>query len=544
MLTRLFLSLFLLLTAGFAAAQDSRNLQISKTGDKRVALVIGNSAYTQGPLTNPVNDARAIAAKVKGLGFEVIYRENMTTKQIGGTLREFRARLTPGAEALFFYAGHGLQVSGKNYLLAVDADILGEEDVPTQSIELSKVLEVMQNSKTRLNLVFLDACRNNPFSRRFRSTAAGLVKVDDAPSGTILSFATRPGGVADDGDGINGLYTQHLLEAMDEKGIPIEQSLKNVLRGVKKASKGKQEPWWEGGIEGNFFFIEGPVTVNMAVKPTAFDLAQIELSFWDSIKASQDRADFDEYLRQYPKGSFAGIAKNRIRQLGLIPIARKRVALVVGNSAYVAAQPLGSPVNDARAVAVKLRGLGFDVIERADITSQQIEPTLREFKQRLSPDSEALFYYAGLGFQLNGLNYLPAIDAVFRTENDVLSQSISVASVLELLEKSKTRINLVFLDACRNEPFSRRFRGVNHMMAIDKTEIGTIVSFSAQKGSVGTNCDGSNGIYAEHLLRAMDQKGIPIEQVLKNVVAGVKVATSGTQVPSWQGYIEGNFYFK
>jgi uncharacterized caspase-like protein len=219
----------------------------------RIALVIGNGAYKDSPLKNPVNDARAVAAKLKALGFEVILKENLIQKQIGATLREFRSRLAPGSEALFFYAGHGLQVNGVNYLPAVDADISAEEDVPNQSLSVSQLLELMDSQKTRLNLVFLDACRNNPFTRSFRAAGGGLAKISP-PSGTILSYATRPGNVAADGTGSHGLYTEYPLQAMDEPGVPIEQALKTVLGGVKKASSGKQEPWIEGGIEGNFYF--------------------------------------------------------------------------------------------------------------------------------------------------------------------------------------------------------------------------------------------------------------------------------------------------
>jgi formylglycine-generating enzyme required for sulfatase activity len=228
--------------------------QASSQAEVRVALVIGNSAYKDAPLKNPVNDARAMAAKLTHIGFEVVLRENLTQKQIGATLREFRSRLSPGAEALFFYAGHGLQVNGVNYLPAVDADISAEEDVPTQSIDLTKVLELMEAQKTRLNLVFLDACRNNPYTRGFRAAGGGLAKFTP-PSGTILSYATRPGSVAADGSGTHGLYTEHLLKAMDETGVIIEQALKKVLTAVKRASNGRQEPWIEGGIEGDFYFV-------------------------------------------------------------------------------------------------------------------------------------------------------------------------------------------------------------------------------------------------------------------------------------------------
>ena len=240
------------------AADPKRNLAVAKTAapatEARVALVIGNSSYRSAPLANPVNDARAISAKLRKLGFQVIERENLRQKQVGAVLREFRSKLKPGGVALFFYAGHGLQVKGVNYLPVVDADIASEEDVPTQSLDANKVLELMDEAKTRLNLVFMDACRNNPYARSFRSAADGLAKVN-APSGTIISFATRPGSVAADaGTGRNGLYTEHLLAAMDLPDTAIEQALKRVVSGVKRASKGRQEPWMEGSIEGDFYF--------------------------------------------------------------------------------------------------------------------------------------------------------------------------------------------------------------------------------------------------------------------------------------------------
>ena len=291
---------------------------LAQAAENRVALIVGNASYASSPLINPVNDARAMNTKLRSLGFKTVLRENLTQKQIGPALREFRANLTPGSEALFFYAGHGLQIKGVNYLPAVDADISAEEDVPTQSIDVNKILEIMEASKTRLNLVFLDACRNNPYSRSFRSQEGGLAKMN-APSGTIISFATRPGSVAADGEGSNGLYTEHLLKAIDEAGAPIEQVLKKVLVAVKKASRGKQEPWLEGGIEGEFYFI-GSAQIKSQVAPPAasVDPITIELAFWESIKSSQDLGDFEEYLRQYPQGRFAGLAKNRLKSTATV----------------------------------------------------------------------------------------------------------------------------------------------------------------------------------------------------------------------------------
>ena len=327
----------LLLPSAALAADPKRNLAVSKTAaaatEQRVALVIGNGAYKSAPLANPVNDARAISAKLRTLGFEVIERQNLTQKQVGGVLREFRSKLKPGGVALFFYAGHGLQVKGVNYLPTVDADIASEEDVPTQSLDANKVLDLMDEAKTRMNLVFLDACRNNPYARSFRSAADGLAKVN-APSGTILSFATRPGSVAADaGSGRNGLYTEHLLAAMDLPNQPIEQALKRVVSGVKQASKGRQEPWMEGSIEGDFYFKPGAAGAAPAVKPPTAAVRvqtpeEVEQELWNAVKASRDQRDLEDYLKQYPKGRFAPLAAQKLKALASAPAPSKPTTTV------------------------------------------------------------------------------------------------------------------------------------------------------------------------------------------------------------------------
>ena len=222
--------------------------------EQRFALVIGNSEYKVSPLKNPVNDSRDMANSLREYGFSVIERNNLTVKQIGSTLREFRSKLTPGSVALVFYAGHGIQIKGENYLPAVDADIVSEEDVPNQSLSTRQIMDVLADAKSRMNLVFLDACRDNPFARSFRSSSRGLGR-ESAPSGTLISFATRPGSTAADGDGRNGLYTSVLLQQIKNSDHqPIEQILKRLVTGVKTASKGQQEPWMEGSIEGDFCF--------------------------------------------------------------------------------------------------------------------------------------------------------------------------------------------------------------------------------------------------------------------------------------------------
>jgi formylglycine-generating enzyme required for sulfatase activity len=234
------------------------------------------------------------------------------SRGLGGN---FHWNTQPGAVALVFYAGHGVQIKGENYFPSVDAEISSEEDVPNQSISIKQIMDVLDESKTQLNLVFLDACRNNPFSRSFRSAEEGLARVT-APSGTLISYATRPGSVAADGSGRNGLYTSKLLKQLDSNQ-QIEQSLKMVVSEVKAASLGKQEPWMEGSIEGNFCFVVCGMDIP-AVPPqqpisAGLDSAAVELSFWDSIKSSTDPADFQAYLSKYPNGQFEVLARNRLK---------------------------------------------------------------------------------------------------------------------------------------------------------------------------------------------------------------------------------------
>jgi uncharacterized caspase-like protein len=289
----------------------------------RIALVIGNADYAESRLRNPVNDAKAIAAKLTDLGFQVLLRENLKQKQLGRIQRELRNAIRPGDDVVFFYAGHGLQIKGVNYLPVVDAEIEGEEDVPTQSINVNGILDLLEDAKAGIRLVFLDACRNNPFERRLRSYrgyGGGLAKIDDVATGSLISFATRPGSVADDGPGKNGLYTEYLLKRLGEADLPVEQMLKHVADDVEKASGGRQQPWIEGRIHGDFYFkpaakIAQPASRDSRAASETVDPTLIELRFWESIQSSSDPAEFQAYLNKYPNGQFAALANSRISRL-------------------------------------------------------------------------------------------------------------------------------------------------------------------------------------------------------------------------------------
>ena len=175
----------------------------------RVALVIGNAAYEEAPLKNPVNDARAMTAALRHLGFEVIAVEEASHHKMQEAVMQFAEQLGAGDTGLFYYAGHGIQVNGSNYLIPLGAKIKSELSTRFEAIEVGDVLDAMENAGNKLNFVILDACRNNPFERRLRGQSRGLAAID-AAAGTLIAYATAPGSVAADGDGANGLYTESL----------------------------------------------------------------------------------------------------------------------------------------------------------------------------------------------------------------------------------------------------------------------------------------------------------------------------------------------
>jgi hypothetical protein len=220
---------------------------------KRYALVIGNSNYSIGTLRNPQNDAKAMAATLQSLGFEVAVYFNLGQEEMKTRIREFGDKITANkGVGLFFYAGHGLQVGGENYIIPVDAHIAKFEDIENEAVNLNRITGEMAYAKNDLNIIILDACRNNPFAGE-ESGGKGLASTP-TPSGSFLAFATAPGSVAADGTGNNGLYTQEILKAIVVPNTPIEDIFKEVRRNVYKLSNQQQTPWENSSIFDDFYF--------------------------------------------------------------------------------------------------------------------------------------------------------------------------------------------------------------------------------------------------------------------------------------------------
>jgi len=220
----------------------------------RLALVIGNAIYKTSPLRNPVNDAHDIARTLNQLGFEVIHKENANQRTMENSISRFGRQLRKqGGVGLFYFAGHGIQVNGRNYLIPVDAKIETESDVRFEAVDAGRVLGKMEDAGNDLNIVILDACRDNPFARSFRTSSKGLARMD-APKGSLIAYATAPGSVAADGEERNGIYTKYLLKHMATPGSKVEEVLKRVRVDVINETNEKQIPWEASSLTGEFYF--------------------------------------------------------------------------------------------------------------------------------------------------------------------------------------------------------------------------------------------------------------------------------------------------
>ncbi len=310
-------------------------LEAAASSGPRTALVIGNAAYeTEEPLANTGNDARDMAAALHGLGFEVEHAENLDKRALARQANDFIRRLRArGGVGLFYYSGHGLQVGGKNYLLPVDVHIRDELDVPFEAYPVDRLLAGMgRREPGAVNLVVLDACRNNPYRGAKGLGAKGLARVDDAPPSTLLLYATKPGQTASDNPGgRNGLFTKHLLTAMRVQDVEVEQAFKQVVRDVYRESGQAQYPWLEGVLVGRFYFRPDPGGSVAGPDPgTVFDG---ELVFWNSTESCATKPCYRAYLEQYPEGRFVRLARAQLeRPDGIKPQKPKLIPFTVKTS--------------------------------------------------------------------------------------------------------------------------------------------------------------------------------------------------------------------
>jgi hypothetical protein len=293
--------------------------------ERRVALVIGNSAYQHAPeLTNPDNDAGDMTNKLTRLGFEVVIGRDLDLNEMRLSIRDFVGKLEGADVALFFYAGHGVQVSGENYLIPIDAKLTSYNDLDFEALPIEFVLSAMERNAS-VNLVFLDACRDNPLAEtlarsmgtRSAPVGRGLAKLGTS-LGSLIAFATQPGNVALDGSGRNSPFTAALLEHLGTPGQSITDDLIAVRRAVLEATDGKQVPWDSSSLTSPVILnpaMQEPGDTGPPAETTLHSTRSVELAYWDSIKDAKSKSYFEKYIMRFPNGLFTDIAKLKIEEL-------------------------------------------------------------------------------------------------------------------------------------------------------------------------------------------------------------------------------------
>lgn len=312
------LQVILLAVLMFSGASRVAQAAPAADNSNRVALVIGNSNYKAGqPLANPANDASDFARKLRELGFNrVVLGVNLDRRAMRKALREFRDALRPGDVALAYYAGHGVMVGGVNYMVPIDAKLEDEDDVKDDAMPMDDLLKMMEESRTRTNILMLDACRDNPFKLTSRTRATkwpGLSSMQDiAGEGTQIIYAARPGKVAIDGTGRNGVFTTALLTHIDTPGLTLNDLVGRLADDVRRLTNNKQQPWAEGLLTGTFVFNPSQTASNQLANTPQ----QREDKFWEEAKAAENADGYQAYIEQYPNGRYAGLARAHIKRFG------------------------------------------------------------------------------------------------------------------------------------------------------------------------------------------------------------------------------------
>ena len=349
--------------------------------DRRIAFVVGNGAYKNvQPLPNPPIDAKSMAGILRNVGFEVVEGTNLTRDKMTERLLEFGKKAQGADVALFFYAGHGIAISGTNYLLPIDADIKSEMDVKLgAAINIDLTLDQTM-SDAKVKLVFLDACRDNPFAAKIKSNSAtrsvnvqtGLAEMKSG-EGTLIAFATGPGQTALDGqEGTNSPFTRALIANIAKPGVEIQQAMTQVRAQVNEETSKGQLPWGHTNLIGSVYLngappSGGPAVAALNTPAVASGGSDVELEFWRSIKESNKPEELNAYLANYPNGQFKSLALARIASLQDGPSTTTRnlttgidPATFNAESNQTTEDQIGLDKGQRRDVQRRLTGLGFD----------------------------------------------------------------------------------------------------------------------------------------------------------------------------------------
>ena len=289
----------------------------------RHALVIGNSNYSSAPLANPANDARAISKSLRDAGFDVTEVIDQGRDEMKNAVLAFSSLLQATKQpGLFYFAGHGVQLDWRNYLLPVNQSFNNAQSVRDNALDITELTRGFQTAKNGTNIIILDACRDNPFATS-GVVPKGLTQMD-APTNTFLAYATAPGQTARDaGSGANGLYTEHLLKEIIKEGAKIEDVFKRVRMNVRLQSNGEQIPWETTSLENDFFFRRPLNAKNLSEKDIEEDFER-QLLEWQKVKLARDVKPYEDFLNKYPNGKFSELAHHRLERILAVSEQRDR----------------------------------------------------------------------------------------------------------------------------------------------------------------------------------------------------------------------------
>ena len=392
------LARFLMVAGVFLAAL----LPLSANADRRVALVVGNSAYKHAAtLRNPGNDANDVAETLKKVGFDVVLGLDLDQQGFARTIEQFARALDDADVGLFFYAGHGLQMNERNYLVSTNAKLENEFLLSSETIELDAIVRLME-SKVPINLVFLDACRNNPLAENLRRSLAslkrgallgrGLARMEAHGRDTLIAFAAAPGQEAADGSDRNSPFTAALLKHLPKPGLEVSDMLKEVAADVRRDTRNSQRPQQLSDMTKTFYFakLEQPATTRVDAPAAAApsDDRTLDVAFWNSVQAANDCGAVRAYLQRFPQGTFVELA--RISERRLCGADRKTAAVDPSASEAVnpgaaapsrVSQPAVPPPDLARGIKLELVRLGCTTGEVDDTWNNQARDAVRKFNR-------------------------------------------------------------------------------------------------------------------------------------------------------------------
>jgi len=455
---------------------------VSAYAERRVALVIGNSAYQNAPaLPNPVRDAKAVAAMFVKAGYDVVGAYDVGNLDFKRAIRQFENTVADADVAVIYYAGHGIQIHGTNFLIPVDAWLKSDRDADDQAVTLERLMESADEAK-RFHLIVLDASRDNPFARTMkvqqsgalRGINSGLGPAEPSGTNTLIAYAARVGQSAEDGSGSHSPFTTALLNNLFVPGLDIRLAFGRVRDEVLKMTDNRQEPYVYGSLGAG----------NVALVDSVNDLKP------------------------------------------------DRVALIIGNAAYPNADaPLREPVSDARDLGAQLHDQGFDVAVAENLSKEAMRQALDGFYGKLKSAATGLIFFSGFGIQAGRQNYLIPVDAQIWNESDVRREGFSLDKILSDMTDKGASAKLAIIDASRHNPYERNFRSAPAGLAAITAPKGAAVMMSTPSDTV--TADGTAAVFVPDLIRELKVTGATIEQVLNRTRMDVSRDTKGQQVPSF-----------